>query len=65
MDPVVFNEFCSSISEKLRNPEFDYKQAVGYVDRIEKSMIFNDITLNEIENAKYMMKKRVEMVMTA
>ena len=28
----VFNEFFASIGEKLRNPEFDYKEALGYVD---------------------------------
>ena len=35
-----FNEFFASVGERLRNPEFDYKQALGYVDRIEKSMLF-------------------------
>ena len=47
----VFNEFFASIGEKLRNPEFDYKQALGYVDRIEKSMVLYKITRKEIENA--------------
>ena len=32
--------FFASIGEKLRNPGFDYKQALGYVDRIKKSMVF-------------------------
>ena len=36
----VYDEFFASIGEKLRNPELDYKQALGYVDRIEKSMVF-------------------------
>ena len=47
----VFNEFFASIGEKLRNSEFDYKEALGYVDRIEKSMVFFVITHKEIENA--------------
>ena len=37
LDADVFIEFFASIGVKLRNPEFDYKQAVGYVDRIKKS----------------------------
>ena len=52
----VFNDFFASIGEKLRNPEFDYKQALGYVDRIKKSMVFYEITRKEIENALYMLK---------
>ena len=40
LDADVFDEYFASIVEKLRNPEFDYKQAVRYVDRIEKSMVF-------------------------
>ena len=54
LDADVFNEFLASVGEKLRNLEFDYKQALGYVDRIEKSIVFYDIALNEIENAIYM-----------
>ena len=55
----VLNEFFfASIGEKLRNPEFDYKQALGYVDRIEKSMVFYEITHKEIENAIYMLKNK-------
>ena len=54
----VFNEFFASIGEILRNPEFDYKQALGYVDRIEKSMIFYEITHKEIESAIYLLKNR-------
>ena len=54
----VFNEFFASIGEKLRNPEFDYKQALGYVDRIEKSMVFYEINRKEIENAIYMLKNK-------
>ena len=52
----VFNEFFASIGEKLRNPEFDYK--LGYVDRIEKSMVFYEITREDIENAIYMLKNK-------
>ena len=54
----VFNEFFASIGEKLRNPEFDYKQALAYVDRIEKSMVFYEITRKEIENVKYMLQNK-------
>ena len=48
--------FFASIGERLRNPEFDYKQALGYVDRIKKSMFFLEITHKEIENAIYVEK---------
>ena len=54
----VFNEFFASIGEKLRNPEFDYKEALGYVDRIEKSMVVYEITRKKIENAIYMLKNK-------
>ena len=54
----VFNEFFASIGEKLRNPEFDYKEALGYVDRIEKSIVFYEITRKENENAIYMLKNK-------
>ena len=40
LDADVFNEIFASIGEKLRNPEFDYKQALGYVDRIKKINCF-------------------------
>ena len=53
-----FNKIFASIGEKLRNPEFDYKQALGYVDRIEKSIIFYEITRKENENAIYMLKNK-------
>ena len=48
LDADVFIEFFASIGVKLRNPEFDYKQAVGYVDRIEKSTVLN-ITLKKLK----------------
>ena len=37
---------------------FDYKQALGYVDRIEKSMVFYEITRKEIENAIYRLENK-------
>ena len=52
----VLNEFFASIGEKLRNPEFDYKQALGYVDRIKKSMVFYKITHKKIKIAIYVEK---------
>ena len=52
----ILNEFVASIGEKLSNSEFDYKQALGYVDRLEKSKIFYEITHKEIENAIHMLK---------
>ena len=45
----VFSEFFASIGEKLRNPEFDYKQALGYVDRIEKSMVFMKLPTRKLK----------------
>ena len=53
-----FSEYFASIGEKLRNTEFDYKQALGYVDRNEKSIVFYEITHKEIENAIYMLKNK-------
>ena len=50
--------FFVSIREKLRKLEFDFKQAVGYVDRIEKSVVFNYITIKEIEDAIYLLKNK-------
>ena len=54
----VLYEFFASNGEKLRNLEFDYKQALGHVDRIEKSMVFYEITRKEIENAIYKLKNK-------
>ena len=58
LDADVFNEYFASIGEKLKNPEFDYKQALGYVVCIKKSMVFSDIALFEIENAIYLFKNK-------
>ena len=57
-DAIVFFLFFVSIREKLRKLEFEFKQAVGYVDRIEKSVVFNYITIKEIENAIYLLKNK-------
>ena len=45
----VLIEFFASIGEKLRHPEFDYKQALGYVDRLEKSMVFMKLPTRKLK----------------
>ena len=49
LDADALNEFYASTGEKLKNSEFDYKQAMGYVDRIEQSMVFNDIPSKKLK----------------
>ena len=57
-DAVGFFIFCLNSRETEETLEFDFKQAVGYVDRIEKSVVFNYITIKEIEDAIYLLKNK-------